>query len=92
MKNYYLESMEFNVLNERLPNGVLSEYEGQKRFKQAFERAWTAIAFKTPREALQGARDYLGHNSAYLNEDHSRIMVIWEDEVLASFWITTDLE
>jgi hypothetical protein len=92
MKNYYLESMNYNVLGDVLWQVLSTNETGDRTFKNGHEGAWTAIAFKTPQDALQAARAYLGHDRVCLNEEHTRCMVIHKDEVLESFRITTDLE
>ena len=88
--SYYLESKNWNLLGDVLWECLSENEQGDRAFKQDFQRAWTALAFKTPREALQAARQYLGHDNVYLNEAGDRIMVVYEDEVLESFRITTD--
>lgn len=75
----YIVKSTVYTMNGEAP-AYLAEYEGEIRFAQHFERAWSTLLFGTELDALNKLREIYPDRQLTVLEDTGRVLSTWGHE------------
>lgn len=76
----YIVTSTIHTIGGNEAQGVLSEFEGKRRFAQYFERAWDSLEFDTELEALETLRAMYPDRTLTVWEDTGKVLSTWGHE------------
>ena len=91
MRSYYVEQKGWTIGDSECRLILSKNNEDVIGWKQYFQRAWTALDFNSPVKALEYIRSMYPGESYFLNEEHSKILVLVSKDYIAESFILTHI-